>query len=82
MLVHNNTTFSEADIDKFPVLGTTVNNWRGRKIELREHPHDANRVISIGTTFDGKVKVIADEPKSDWAVALEYASRGKVYVSH
>lgn len=79
--MHNNTPFTWDEIASMPVIGTTVNNWRGRHITLRQHPHWPDSVVSVGVTFDGAMTVAAVEEKSDWAVALEYASRGKVYTS-
>ena len=81
MITHNNTTFTEADIEAMPVLGSTVSKWRQRNITLRQHPHWADHVVSVGITFNGGLCVISAESKLDWRVALEYASRGEVYVS-
>ncbi len=81
-VVHNNTTFTVDEVKALKPLGDTTNKWRQRNIILFQHPNDADRVISYGTTFDGGMIVIADELKTDWIVALDYASRGKVYVSN
>lgn len=82
MTTHNNTTLTVAEVDALPVIATTVNNWRGRNIKLRQHPSDSGRVISDGTTFNGLMRVIADDLRADWSTALDYASHGKVYVSN
>jgi hypothetical protein len=79
--VHNNTAFTPAVLATLPVIGTAVNKWRGRNITLYGHPSDASRLVSVGVTFDGTMTVIADESRDEWATALDYASRGKVYVS-
>ena len=79
---HNNTTSTLETINALPVIGETVNNWRQRRITLRSHPTDPARLISVGATFDGSMVVIADDARKDWATALDYASRGKVYTSN
>jgi hypothetical protein len=78
--VCNNTPLSLDQVAALPILGRTRNNWRQRDIVLHAHPTDGERLISVGTTFDGMLTVIGDEPKSDWAIALDYAAHGKVYV--
>ena len=80
-VVHNNTNVVAEDLANLPILGFAVNKWRGRRITLRAHPSDESRLISVGETFCGTMIVICDEEKSAWSVELDYASRGKVYVS-
>ena len=63
------------------VIGATVSKWRERNITLLEHPLDPGKVISVGVTFDGRMTVIAEEPRTAWATALAYIASGKVYVS-
>lgn len=80
--VFNRTGFTLESVRALPLLGRAVSKWRQRNIELYQHPTDENLVVSVGTTFDGKMMVVADdETKDSWATALEYAGRGKVYVS-
>lgn len=79
--VYNNTTFTMDEIKKFQVLGTTASKWRQRDVTLLQHPTDANSVVSVGVAFDRTAVVIAVEPREDWKTALDYAARGKVYVS-
>lgn len=81
MQISNNTSFSLDEINSFPHLATTVNKWRGREIVLRQHPTESDNVISIGTTLDNTMQVICKDSKSSWTTALEYWSRGKVYIS-
>ena len=76
----NNTQFSEDQIKLLPLIGKTVNKWRGRNITLLQHPSREDYVVSVGITFDGSRIIICEEPKSDWAVALDYIAHGKVYV--
>lgn len=78
---YNNTTFAESVLTDLTLIGLTVSRWRQREIALYAHPTDPNRIISVGTTFDGKIVVIADEEKADYLTALEYIRRGKVYTS-
>mgnify|MGYP000367212845 CR=1 FL=1 len=78
---HNNTPFTAEVLATLPVLGTTVNKWRGRTIALYGHPTDPERLVSVGVTFDGSMTVVADESRAEWATALDYAARGKVYTS-
>ena len=80
-MTHNNTNLTEAQIRELPVLGRTVNKWRQRDITLLAHPTDPDRLISVGTTFDGAMTVICDDERLMWSVALDYIARGKVYVS-
>lgn len=68
--VHNNTSFSLDQIWEMKVIGQTSSSWRGRIITLHQHPSQADRVVSVGTTFDSKMVVVADEPKTDWANVL------------
>lgn len=79
--VHNNTNYEIRDILKLPLLGVTINNWRQREIKLFQHPMKEDHVISYGVTFDASMTVIAEEPKSAWTTALQYAARGKIYES-
>lgn len=81
MIEHNNTPWELKHIESLPLLGTTVNKWRQRNIRLFEHPIEPTALVSVGETFDGSTRVIAEEPRSAWATALDYAARGKVYVS-
>lgn len=80
MAIHNNTEYSLEVIGTLTVIGTTVNNWMQRNIVLYNHPDDKGRVISVGTTFDNSMQVIADDESSVWSTAIDYAVRGKVYV--
>ena len=76
MKTHNNTTFTDIEHQISTLLQPLKrgrNNWRGRTITLYEHPTDSNRIISDGVTFDRSMRVIADEPKSDWVRELEVA---------
>lgn len=79
--IHNRTAFSLDQIRGFPHLGRTVSEWRQRSIDLYQHPGEPEQVVSVGVTFDGAMTVVAVEPKTDWTVALDYARRGKCYVS-
>ena len=81
MKVANNTIFTLEEIQTFPLLGITINNWRGRRISLYQHPTMTDYVVSVGTTFYRSLQVIATETKSGWATALDYAEHGKVYTS-
>lgn len=76
----NNTSLTEDQIIQLKLIGRTVNNWRGRNINLLEHPSDPDRVISVGITFDGLMTVICDDERQAWATALDYIAHGKVYV--
>jgi hypothetical protein len=77
----NNTQFALEEIAKMPLLGRTTNNWRQRNINLHQHPTETDTVVSVGTSFDGNRIIICQEPKLSWFTALDYAERGKVYVS-
>lgn len=79
--VENNTTFKVEEIAGFKLLGMTKNNWRQRNIALYQHPTEEDKVVSHGATFDNRMIVICVDKKEEWAVALDYAARGKVYVS-
>ena len=79
--VYNRTSLTAEQIDSLPVIGETVSNWRQRNIVLRQHPTDENRLISVGTTFDKSMVVIADESRKDWQTALDYIGMGQIYVS-
>jgi hypothetical protein len=79
--LHNNTKWSQPEVKKMKLLGTTINKWRGRRISLYQNPEHEDRVVSIGQTLDGSMEIICDEPKSDWQTALDYAAQGKVYTS-
>lgn len=81
MQIHNNTTLSMEEIVQLPLIGATVNKWRQRNITLLALPTNPDRLISVGVTFDGKTTIICEEPRCDWATALDYIAHGKVYVS-
>lgn len=82
MIEHNHTPWPYTDIQKFPYLGSTINHWRERNIALFAHPTDPSLLVSVGITFDTRMRVIAEEPRQAFAVALEYALYGKTYESH
>lgn len=79
-MLHNNTEFTMEQIREMPFIGRTVNKWRQRNIILYEAPNKEN-VISVGTTFDNQMTVVAEEPRSCWAAALECIEHGEIYVS-
>lgn len=81
MKTYNNTTFTEEQIGGFLVLGHSVSKWRQRNNTLYQHPTDAERIISVGVTFDGSMKVICDDDRNAWGRELDYAAHGKVYVA-
>ena len=58
MQTKNNTMFSENLCQQQPVEA------RCRNITLHTHPADPQRIISIG--INESMKVIADEPRSQW----------------
>jgi hypothetical protein len=60
---YNRTDFPREVLATLPVLGETVSSWRRRRITLYAHPTDADRLISIGHTFDGSMVVIADDDR-------------------
>lgn len=80
-LVHNNTPFTRQEIEQFVYLGFTKNNWRGRNVSLYQHPTEPDLLVSVGTTYDQRMTVLAVEPKSSFKIALGYAAHGKIYVS-
>ena len=79
--VYNHSGIPTEDVTKLQLIGCTVNKWRGRNIALYQHPTEADKVVSHGTTFDKKMIVIAVDNKSDWKTALDYIAHGKVYTS-
>ena len=70
MQVYNRTKYSESDVNGFTEIKRGRNNWRGRNIRLYAHPEDDSRIVSDGITFDGSMRVIADETRADWAREL------------
>lgn len=81
MKIHNNTQFTLEQVERFKRIGETINKWRGRRITLYEHPEFPDHVISDGITFDNSMRVICQEPRTDWTTALDYIAHGKVYIS-
>ncbi|GMV81473.1 MAG: hypothetical protein AMXMBFR7_26570 [Planctomycetota bacterium] len=69
MVTHNHSGLSESEIEALPVIGLHKSLWRQRDIEIRELT--AESVVSSGVTFDGRMKVIAVEPRADWANTIE-----------
>jgi hypothetical protein len=74
--IHNNT---KLDRIEERILGLRQISWgksyrQGRDIQLFQHPHKADWVISVGATFDHTMIVYADEPKSAWAKELGMSS--------
>jgi hypothetical protein len=78
--VFNNTSHTQEQIEAMLYLGQTISEWRQREILLYQAPNPDN-VVSVGTTFDGAMTVISEDPKSAWATALDYIAHGKVYTS-
>lgn len=70
MKIHNNTSFLPAQLSRLPLLVTVKNNWRQRNVEIRQHPHNEDMVVSDGVTFDGSMRVICEETKSAWSREL------------
>lgn len=64
--IHNNTQFSIEEVEAKPILFIVMNKWRQRNIAVREHPTDPERCTSDGVSFDGKMRVIADDSRKDW----------------
>lgn len=67
--IFNNTKFEDIEQKIESLLheikrGKTM--WRQRDVVLYEHPTDPDRLISDGLTFNGTMRVISDEKKSDW----------------
>ena len=82
METHNHTPWTPMHImETFTYIGHTASDWRQRSIALYEHPTDPALLISFGTTYDRTMQVIAIEPRSAWATALDYIAHGKVYRS-
>jgi hypothetical protein len=69
--VHNRTKYEPKEIQEFTLLKRVKNNWRERDIVLYQHPEDEGLVVSVGTSFDGKVVVIVIENKTDWKRELD-----------
>lgn len=78
--IHNRTSLSLSEIEKLPLLASTVSKWRNRNIKLYQHPDQPDHVISVGLTFDKRSIICVVETKSTWHLALEYAERGKLYI--
>jgi hypothetical protein len=81
MIYGNENPWSLEEIEQFPYLGHTVSRWRKRHIDLYAHPSDATMLISVGRSWNTQQTVIATEPRSAWATALDYIAHGRVYVS-
>ena len=83
MQIYNNTDLDLSTLDditewelKLVPLVTVRNNYRERNIQVYDHPTDSNRVITIGTTFNGSdMIVVADEWKKDWGRELSSGQR-------
>jgi len=77
MEVINRTEFSISQIEKMAFMAAGENNWRKRTIVLREHPSDADLLVSDGITFDGSMQVLCTEKRSEWDRELEQAGHNK-----
>lgn len=80
--IHNQSLYSLEEINGFERLATTLNKWLCRNVTLFQHPEQEDLVISVGTTYDKSLIVVAVDPKPMWEKALDYATAGKVYVSN
>jgi hypothetical protein len=79
MTTHNNTDLTLEQIKALPLLGVYRNNWRQRDVVL--YRFAADRVISVGTSFDRGVRVIALESDADHFRALDAFAYGRQYVA-
>jgi hypothetical protein len=73
MKTYNNTTMPNIERLIESVLHPIKkgkNNWRKRNITLYEHPRDMRKVVSEGISFDGKLRIIAEESLNDWSREL------------
>lgn len=70
MQVYNHTPFTEHEISKMPFIGKADLKWRSRIVMLYSAPD--GKIISVGTTYDNTMKVIATETTAEWTDALEF----------
>lgn len=78
--LHNHTGMTIDAINALPLLGTYRNEWRNRSVSLYRLAD--GEVISVGTTFDGSMIVIAKETDADHAPALAaWALGNRSYVA-
>jgi len=80
MITHNETALTPEQVNQLPLIGKCVNNWRMRTIDIYEHPADPNRLITVGTSFEGNEVYICDEERRFYTTALDYIKRGRIYV--
>lgn len=78
---HNNTPWDVAYCRSLEYIGRTINQWRGRVVDLYAHPTDETFLVSIGVTFDFTMQVLAVEARAAWAVALDSIAHGNVYTA-
>lgn len=66
---HNHTPFTVAQILALPTMFTVKSYWRQRNVTVYEHPSDADKVVSVGISFDQRTVVIAEETREEWGPA-------------
>jgi len=69
---------TEAEVQRYPLIHTFVNEWRQRWVYIHEHPTDEAKVITMGYPMaaGGGVAmvspVICEENKEDYRHILGY----------
>lgn len=77
--VISNWGWSLDDVMKLNVIGRQRNEWRRRNAVIYQHPNDAEKIVSVGESFDRSVIVICEESKKDWDKCIRQFPATEVY---
>ena len=53
------------------LYGVFNNNWRQRRVEVRKHPTDPTKVVSVGHPFDNSEPIVCVESRDHYIPQLD-----------
>jgi hypothetical protein len=65
-----------------PIIGKLRNNWRGRMVDVYDHPSDPSKVVSVGRPIDPKgpaEPIVCVESRADYYYVIRMFPRTFVY---
>jgi hypothetical protein len=79
----NDECFNSENTKPLERIGTLKNNWRGRLVEVYQHPTMSDKVVTIGKPFEPTELIDPDiicvENKADYQSIIDIFPRTKVY---
>jgi hypothetical protein len=67
------------DVRKLDTIGFQNNQWRQRNVTVYQHPINADKVVTVGESFDDTKVFICEEYKDDWKNCIRKFPRTDVF---